>query len=172
MVLAVMTVGSTSYRIFIAVDEQAAVNSGKSLYYAGYFLQSYWLYIVSRDVMITLRQFCRGNQEAFVLTVLLHYVTSCLDNILLTGLTIWSTIALKSEQADEYAKAAEETGLGAFVTVTTVNVVMAYLYITSHICALPIGSFIVSRDPERFGLRLRREPQDWDDEALDSLANQ
>lgn len=108
--------------------------------------------------MIALRQFCRGNQEAFVLTVILHYVTSCLDNILLTGLTIWATIALKSEQADEYAKAAEETGLGAFLTVTTVNVVMAYIYICSHICALPIGSLIVSRDPERFGLRLRRNP--------------
>ena len=50
-----------AYRIF-SVDKQLAIETSKSLYYAGSSLQSYFIYIVMRDTMLTLSHFARGHQ--------------------------------------------------------------------------------------------------------------
>ena len=84
-----------AYRIF-NVDKELALDKGKALYYAGGSLQSYYIYIVLRDSLLTLSHFIRGHQMAFAIVILAHYFMSCLDNLLLTGLTIWGTVALNS----------------------------------------------------------------------------
>ena len=94
-------------------------------------------------MLITLNMFLRGRNrgtpsEIIMAVVLIHYFSACLDNLVMTGLGIWGAIALNSDAADEFADADPETGLPAFITVTTVNVVMALLYACSHILALPI----------------------------------
>ena len=83
---------------------------------------------------------------------------------------IWSTIALSSEEADAFSDAPEDTGLPKFRAITTLNVVMAYLYVIVHVCACPIGIYIVARDPESFGIRVRR-PEEMNDDELDALGD-
>ena len=156
-----------AYRIF-NVDKQLAIETGKSLYYAGSSLQSYFIYIVMRDTMLTLSHFARGHQQAFAIVILAHYFMSCLDNLLLTGLTIWGTVALNGSQAAEFSKSPEATGLSMFIVVTTFNVVMAYIYVCAHVCAFPITLCCIARDPERFIVRLRN-PEELNDEDLDLL---
>ena len=150
------------------VDKVLAQEQSKSIFFAGMFLQSYWIYIVFRDILITLNSFIRGRNEAFALVIALHYVTSCLDNLLMGGLLIWSSISLGMNEATGYAEAPDETGMPAFLTVLTINVIIGYLYVCSHICACPITIFIVSRDPQRYGFAMRRA-EDLDDDELDLL---
>ena len=57
------------------------------------------------------------------------------------------------------------------MNITTLNVVMAYIYVISHVCACPTSICIIARDPERFGVRFRR-PEDMDDDELDALNNE
>ena len=121
-----------------------------------------------RDTMLTLSHFLKGHQQAFAIVILAHYFMSCLDNFLLTGLTIWGTIALNSSEAAEFSKSPESTGLSLFIVVTTFNVVVAYLYVCTHICALPITLCCIARDPDRFIARLR-DPEELNDDDLDLL---
>ena len=81
-----------------------ALDTGKGLYYAGNSLQSYYIYIVMRDSMLTLSHFIRGHNMAFAIVILAHYFMSCLDNLLLTGLTIWATVALNSSSAADFSQ--------------------------------------------------------------------
>ena len=70
------------------------MDKSKTLYYAGALLQSYWCYIVLRDLLITVANFVKGQRHAFPGVIALHYVLACLDHLLLSGLMIWGTIAL------------------------------------------------------------------------------
>ena len=141
-----------AHSVFSA-DKTLALESSKSLFYAGTFLQSYWCYIVMRDSFLTLSNFIRGHRQAFAATLALHYLMACLDNLLLTGLMIWGTIAVNSTEASDFSNSPETTGLSRFLVVTTLNVVMAYIYVCSHVCAFPISLCIIARNPERFGFR-------------------
>ena len=51
---------------------------------------------------------------------------------------------------------------------TTLNVVMAYLYVCSHICAVPVTLCIVAMNPTRFGLR---RAEDLDDDELEMMGD-
>ena len=152
------------------VDKADAKEKGKHIYYAGTVIQGYFLYIVIRDVIITLNHFIKGHRSAFAIVIFAHYFISCLDNLLLTGVTIWGTIALNSDEAEVFSSSPEKTGLPNFISVTTFNVVMAYIYVIVHVCACPISIFIVARDPERFGIRVRRA-EDLDDDELNLMNN-
>ena len=79
---------------------------------------------------------------------------------------IWGTVAINSDEAKEYETAPEETGLANFLQITTLNVVMAYLYVFSHICACPIGICIVAMNPHIIGMRRQ---EDLTDEELDLM---
>ena len=145
-----------------------AMGHDKGLYYAGVFLQTYWGYIVIRDFLLTVQFFIKGHQQAFAAVIALHYLMSCLDNLFLTGLTIWATIEVNSSGAEDYAKAPEESGLPIFVKITILNVIMGYIYVCSHVCAFPIGLWIVSRNPQQFGFR---RGEDLNDDELDMLGD-
>lgn len=160
---------SCAYYIF-TIDRKLALESGKSLYYAGVSLQGYFIYIVMRDTTLTLSHFVRGHQQGFLIVILAHYFMSCLDNLLLTGLAIWGTVAVNRLEATQYAAQEVTSGLPTFVTVTTINIVVAYLYVCAHICAFPITICCIARDPERFVANLR-DPEELNDDDLDLLDN-
>lgn len=135
-----------------SANREIAITHSKSLYYCGVILQSYFIYIVVRDVLITINIFKRGSgnaDEALIAVVLIHYFSACLDNLVISGFAIWGTISLNSLEAAEFENADVETGLPAFVTITTLNVVMAILYACSHVFALPIAVCIMSCFPDR-----------------------
>lgn len=60
--------------------------------------------------------------------------------------------------------------MATFLTVTTLNVVMAYIYVCAHICAVPITLCIIARNPERF-LANMRPSHELNDDDLDLLGN-
>ena len=93
------------------IDEASAKEKSKPLYYAGNVIQGYWMYIVMRDVLITANHFIRGHQQAFAIVIVSHYFLSCLDNIFMTGIMIWATVALSSEEAKLYEEAPESERL-------------------------------------------------------------
>ena len=139
-----------------SANREIAITHSKSLYYCGVILQSYFIYIVVRDLLITMNIFMRGPQsrqgnanEALIAVVLIHYFSACLDNLVISGFAIWGTISLNSLEAAEFENADVETGLPAFVTITTLNVIMAILYACSHVFALPIAVCIMSCFPDR-----------------------
>jgi len=91
-----------------SIDKISAVAKSKNLYYAGTLLQGYYCYIALRDLLITINVFFRwrgDSTDAFLTIVLLHYFASCLDNLALTGLTIWSAVALNSESGALFKEA-------------------------------------------------------------------
>jgi len=94
--------------------------------------------------------------------IVMHYTLSCIDNLFMTGLMIWGVVAVSSDSAKGFATAPEETGLSAFLTVTTVNIVMSFLYVCSHVCAVPVTFTIIAMSPERFGFAHRRGDGDLD----------
>ena len=73
------------------------------------------LYTVTRSLLLY------GHHQGFAIVLVGHYFTSCLDNLLLTGIMIWGTVAINSDEAKEYETAPEETGLANFLQITTLN---------------------------------------------------
>ena len=83
---------------------------------------------------------------------------------------VWSTVAINSDEALEYANSPEETGMANFLMITTLNTVVAYLYVFSHVLACPITICLAIRNPEGFGINgVHRAPEEMDDEDLDRL---
>ena len=122
-----------------------------------------------RDALIAISNFIKGHFQALASAIALHYVLACLDNILLTGLIIWGTVALNQSEATEaYLLADKQAGLRTFITITTLNVIMGYIYICSHICWLPIMLCIVAMNPARFGMRRADE---LDDDELEMMGD-
>ena len=154
--------------IVSSVERDLATGTSKGLFLAGVFMQSYWCYIVMRDTVLTVSHFAKGHRQAFAAVIALHYLMSCLDNLLLTGLMIWGTVEINSSGADDFAKADESTGLPLFLKVTILNIVMAYIYVCSHVCAFPIGLCIIARNPEQYGMR---RAEDLNDDELDMLGD-
>ena len=116
-------------------------NGGKSLYYAGVATQIYWLYVILRDIAITLRCFlCESDHPdprySLVETLKLRYYFASVDKCLLTGIVIWGTTAIAS-YADRYRDAPPETGQATFAYLTTFNVIMGFLYSCAHFYSFP-----------------------------------
>jgi|ERR1711957_407621 len=74
-------------------------------------LQSYFCYIVLRDLLITLNVFMKGDSssngtngpnQAILAVVLIHYFSACLDNLVMTGLSIWGAVALNNLDAENF----------------------------------------------------------------------
>lgn len=149
--------------IFTA-DKAQAQEKSKGLYFAGSFIQGYFIYIVVRDLLLTLTNFISGRRESFALLIAMHYSLSCMDNLFMTGLAIWGAVALSSESTKDFQEAPEEAGLKAFVAVTTLNVIMGFLYVCTHICAVPVAILVVASNPERFGFA--HQPGNWHDEDI------
>ena len=134
-------------------------------------MQGYWLYIVMRDNLITLTHFTRDDRSAFAVVLIAHYFLSCFDNLIMSGITIWATYALSEPETSDFAFQEEASGMPKFLAVTTLNVVMAYLYVFAHVVACPITICLVARNPEAYGMSVR-QPEEWDDDQLDSFHNQ
>jgi len=48
------------------------------------------------------------------------------------------------------------------LAVTTLNVVMGFMYVFTHVCAVPVTIVIIAMSPERFGFGVRRNEDDLD----------
>ena len=149
MHLIAVTVGILFAVKIFSVDIEAAFgansdfyNDGKSLYYAGVVTQIYWLYIILRDIAITLRCFlCERDhpdpRNSVVMTLELRYYFAFIDLCLLTGFVIWGIVAI-AMYADRYSEAQPETGLPTFAYLTTFNVIMGFLYSCAHVFGYPV----------------------------------
>ncbi len=136
-VIAVLAVLFCAIVTFTA-DRYAAIEKSKSIFYAATFLQSYWVYIVCRDLLITINFFIRGQglgRDVVLAVLVVHFFSSCIDNLALSGLTIWSTVAIHSDEAKLFTEADQSTGLPTFMKVMTFNATMGYIYVLSHILA-------------------------------------
>ncbi len=141
--------------VTFSVDKEKAKEKSKSIFYAGAFLQSYWVYIVLRDVLITTNFFVRGQglgRDVVLAVLVVHFFSSCIDNLALLGLSIWSTVALNSDEIKLFMEADESTGMPNFLKVMTLNTWMGYLYVIAHVFApCVIGCIMVRyQDSLRF----------------------
>ena len=59
-------------------------------------IQGYLLIIVLRDIVITVIYFKKGERDALLTVLLTHYLTSCLDLMLLSVLFLWALAAVLS----------------------------------------------------------------------------
>ena len=66
------------------------------LYLAGVCIQGYLLIIVLRDIVITVIYFKKGERDALLTVLLTHYLTACLDLMLLSVLFLWALAAVLS----------------------------------------------------------------------------
>jgi len=137
--------------LFIAVsaiytfgtDKESAKAVSKNCYFAGVSIQGYFIFIVLRDVFISVKMFYRGRRDAFFITLFTHYFVSCIDNFLLGILMLWGSAALASDEADIFAEA-----FGTFHALLTSNVLLAYVYVVSHCCALPVILCVLACKPD------------------------
>lgn len=106
------------------------------------------MYIVLRDLMITVNFFVRGRnlgRDVVLAVLVVHLMSACIDNLILSGLSIWTTAALHSDEAKLFTDAAEETGLPIFAKIMTVNAAFGYIYVISHVFAPCIIGCIIVR---------------------------
>lgn len=123
------------------------MEADKSLYMASVCLQTYLLFIVAKDYLISIGYFRRTDRDAFILVILTHYFSSCLDIVLVTLILIWVTFAMFSEKAQVLLDANVCPGGQSFVTATTANIVLAQAFVLSHIIALPVFLCCMQRKP-------------------------
>lgn len=52
---------------------------------------------------------------------------------------------------------------------TTLNVVMGFMYVLTHLCAVPVTVVIIAMSPDRFGIGARRNDDDlnWVEEDIE-----
>ena len=129
-------------------------------------MQGYFIYVVLRDLMLTLSNFVRGRRESFAYVIAMHYSLSCLDNIFMTGIAIWTLVAYGQADKTNFHDAAPETGLPNFLAVVTVNMAIAFLYILTHVCILPVMILIIAMRPERYGLVVRHPMYEQEPEVV------
>ena len=143
--LVTVIVVMTSIKTF-PVDRHIAMEEYKSLYLAGVCLQAYLLFVVVRDYLISIGYFMRKDRDAFILVLLTHYFASCLDNLLMSVLLLWTSASLYSSPETLN----DETvcpGGATFVLGTIVNVILAQAFVVTHVVALPIFMCCMKRKP-------------------------
>ena len=119
------------------------------LYLAGVCIQGYLLIIVLRDIVITVIYFKKGERDALLTVLLTHYLTSCLDLMLLSVLFLWALAAVLSlPQIDSDRTHLLDADILTFTTVTRINTMLAFAYIISHCCFMPVITWCVLRRPE------------------------
>lgn len=159
-VVSLLVTGTCSYYIYNC-DHSLAFEKSQNLYYAGCTLQIYLNYIMVRESVMTVSHFCIGRRSSFSFLVMMHYAFACLDLIVVTILMIWGGVAINKTPAVSYVTAPEESGLLAFLNVTTLNCVLGFSYVVAHIFAMVAAFIIITFSPERFGFG----PRNFDDTA-------
>lgn len=133
---------SVSAFFTFGTDKEAAKAVSKTCYYAGVSIQGYFIYIVLRDVFISLKMFYRGRRDVFFVALFTHYFAACIDNFLLGIMMIWGSCALASDEASTFAES-----FSIFHSFMTVNVILAYVYVLSHCCVLPVIFCVLACKP-------------------------
>ena len=131
-----------------SVDRTTAIEKSKSIFYAGIFLQSYWIYIVLRDLMITINFFARGQglgTDVVLAVLVVHFFSACIDLLVLSGLSIWSSVAINSDEAKLFVDAPSETGMPSFVKIMSLNATMGIVYVLAHLFAPCIVACVMVR---------------------------
>ena len=92
------------------LEDGSFFTENKSLLCAGYILQCFFIFILLRDYLITIKTFKEAQRDSFLQVIAFHYCCSCIDNAFLSFLTIWARYELDSEEAKFISNFTEETG--------------------------------------------------------------
>ena len=167
-----------SLKVLSADEMVVQTGLSDSVYTSSRALQFIFMFILTRDLLITFIGCAKGKLESVPLAIVTHWGCSFCDSLVLLAFCIWVSVALgKASPETSQSNCLEVEQCLAFYKATKANMIIGYLYIFIHICCCPCALILMHKcyDPhqmrEREQMRLIREYNgaDWNEDQEANL---